>query len=75
VVVVDNSFEVGGQQESLTEPSAGPGAAVHQPPVAMQPGPGKVSGGFGLDPQDKQNGLDSGSSQSVLSFPLGHDGL
>lgn len=66
VIVVDNSFEVGGQQESLTEPSAGPGAAEHQPPVAMQPGPGKISGGFGWDPKDKQNGLNLSSSQSVV---------
>ena len=63
VVVVDNSFEVGGQQESLTEPSAGPNAAEHQPAVAMQPGPGKMNGGFGWDPKDKQNGLNLSSSQ------------
>lgn len=67
VVVVDNSFEVGGQQESLTEPSAGPNATEHQPTVAMQPGQGKINGGYGWDPKDKQNGLNLSSSQYVRS--------
>jgi hypothetical protein len=63
-VVVDNSFEIGGQQESLTEPSAGPGITEHQPVVAMQGGQGKIKGGaFGWDPKDKTNGLQMSSSQ------------
>jgi len=64
VVVVDNSFEIGGDQESLTEPSIE--AADHQPTVALQPGPGKISGGFGWDPKDKENGLNLSSTQSVF---------
>lgn len=63
-VVVDNSFEIGGQQESLTEPSAGPNVTENRPAVAMQPGQGKWTGGaFGWDPKDKQNGLPLSSSQ------------
>jgi hypothetical protein len=63
-VVVDNSFEIGGQQESLTEPSAGPGITENQPVVAMQTGQGKIKGGaFGWDPKDKTNGLQMSSSQ------------
>jgi hypothetical protein len=63
-VVVDNSFEIGGQQESLTEPSAGPGITDNQPVVTMQAGQGKIKGGaFGWDPKDKANGLQMSSSQ------------
>lgn len=62
-VVVDNSFEIGGPQESLTEPSAGPGVTEHQP--TMQPGQGKAKGGaFGWDPKDRQNGLNLSSSHT-----------
>lgn len=62
-VVVDNSFEVGGPHESLTEPSGGP-VPDGQPNVAMQAGQGKITGGaYGWDPKDKNQGLNLGSSQ------------
>jgi hypothetical protein len=63
-IVVDNSFEVGGHQESLTEPSAGPAVTEHQPNVQMQTGQGKAKGAaYGWDPKDRTNGLNLSSSQ------------
>lgn len=62
-VVVDNSFEVGAPQESLTEPSGG---AVEQlPNVSLQPGQGKTGMAFGWDPRDKQDGVAQDSSKCV----------
>jgi len=61
-VVVDNSFEVGAPQESLTEPSGG----VEQlPNVSMQPGQGKPGMAFGWDPKDKHDGVTQNSSKCV----------
>jgi hypothetical protein len=63
-VVVDNSFEVGGHMDSLTEPSGAVPVAEHQPNVTMQPGQGKLKGaGFGWNPKDKENALNLSSSQ------------
>lgn len=68
-VVVDNSFEIGGQQESLTEPSADHRITENQPAVVMQAGQGKIKGGaFGWDPKDKQNGMQMSSSQLRVNF-------
>jgi len=62
-VVVDNSFEVGAPQESLTEPSGG---GVEQlPNVSMQPGQGKQGMAFGWDPRDKHDGVTQNSSKCV----------
>jgi len=62
-VVVDNSFEVGAPQVSLTEPSGG---GVEQlPNVSMQPGQGKPGMAFGWDPRDKQDGVAQNSSKCV----------
>ncbi|KAG8781980.1 hypothetical protein FRC16_002746, partial [Serendipita sp. 398] len=78
-VIVDNSFEIGGHQESLTEPSNGPGVAEHAP-VEMQPGQGKVKGGaYGWDPKDRVHGLNLESSQPTHSVhdtnSLAHTGI
>lgn len=61
-VVVDNSFEVGAPQESLTEPSGG----VEQlPNVSMQPGQGRPGMAFGWDPRDKHDGVTQNASKCV----------
>ena len=66
-VVVDNSFEVGAPQESLTEPSGG----VEQlPNVSMQPGQGKPGNAFGWDPRDKHDGVTQNSSMCVPEHSL-----
>ncbi len=66
-VVVDNSFEVGAPQESLTEPSGG----VEQlPNVSMQPGQGRPGMAFGWDPRDKHDGVPQYSSKCVPDHSL-----
>lgn len=61
-VVVDNSFEVGAPQESLTEPS---GSVEELPNVSMQPGQGKPGMAFGWDPSDKHDGVAQNPSKCV----------
>jgi len=66
-VVVDNSFEVGAPQESLTEPSGG--GVEPLPNVSMQPGQGKSGMAFGWDPRDKHDGVPQNSSRCIPECP------
>lgn len=72
-VVVDNSFEVGAPQESLTEPSGGGAEPV--PNVSMQPGQGKSGMAFGWDPRDKHDGVAQDSSKCVPESSMSSEGL